>query len=83
MVGYIKFYAPVTANTAIQLQQTVEQLLRQGLSSLHLLLSTPGGSVYVGMQMMPGGMPVFRGLSVPEPQNYTAITNSYSSIISY
>ena len=222
MVGYIKFYAPVTANTAIQLQQTVEQLLRQGLSSLHLLLSTPGGSVHdgisiynflkglpievntynfgsvdsigvvifcagknrysvpharfllhpismqvygnqtfdepllaerlnalksdqsniakvisstinkpvetvqnlihartsfepeqaqreglvteiksnlipvganllsiydnpisQGMQMMPGGMPVFRGLSIPEPQNHTAITNSYSSIISY
>lgn len=51
MEGYIKFYAPVTPNTAIQLQQIVEQLLRQGLSGLHLLLSTPGGSVHDGISI--------------------------------
>jgi len=51
MVGYIKYYAPVTANTAIQLQQIVEQMLRQGLTSLHLLLSTPGGSVHDGISI--------------------------------
>jgi len=51
MVGYVKFYAPVTQNTAIQLQQTVEQLLRQGMTSLHLLLSTPGGSVHDGISI--------------------------------
>ena len=51
MEYYIKFYAPVTSNTAIQLQQAVEQLLRQGLVKLHLLLSTPGGSVHDGISL--------------------------------
>jgi len=51
MESYIKFYAPVTQNTAIQLQQAVEQLLRQGLRKLHLLLSTPGGSVHDGISL--------------------------------
>jgi ATP-dependent protease ClpP protease subunit len=51
MEHHIKFYAPVTSNTAIQLQQTVEQLLRQGLAKLHLLLSTPGGSVHDGISL--------------------------------
>jgi len=51
MEHFIKFYAPVTQNTAIQLQQTVEQLLRQGLRKLHLLLSTPGGSVHDGISL--------------------------------
>jgi len=51
MEHYIKFYAPVTQNTAIQLQQVLEQLLRQGLTKLHLLLSTPGGSVHDGISL--------------------------------
>jgi ATP-dependent protease ClpP protease subunit len=51
MEQFIKFYAPVTQNTAIQLQQAVEQLLRQGLQKLHLLLSTPGGSVHDGISL--------------------------------
>ncbi|GAB6393941.1 MAG: hypothetical protein MdMp024_0253 [Bacteroidales bacterium] len=51
MDSYIKFYAPITPNTAIQLQQHVEQLLRQGLTRLHLLLSTPGGSVRDGISV--------------------------------
>ena len=51
MEHFIKFYAPVTHNTAIQLQQSVEQLLRQGLTKLHLLLSTPGGSVHDGISL--------------------------------
>ncbi|MDR2119391.1 MAG: ATP-dependent Clp protease proteolytic subunit [Tannerella sp.] len=51
MDGFIKFYAPVTPNTAIQLQQLVEQLLRQGMNRLHLLLSTPGGSVHDGISI--------------------------------
>ena len=51
MEGYIKFYAQVTQNSAIQLQQTVESMLRQGLTRLHLLLSTPGGSVHDGISV--------------------------------
>jgi len=51
MEQFVKFYAPVTPNTAIQLQQTVEQLLRQGMSKLYLLLSTPGGSVHDGISL--------------------------------
>jgi ATP-dependent protease ClpP protease subunit len=51
MEQYVKFYAPVTSNTAIQLQQVVEQFLRQGLTKLHLLLSTPGGSVHDGLSL--------------------------------
>ena len=51
MEHYIKFYAPVTSNTAIQFQQVVEQSLRQGLQKLHFLLSTPGGSVHDGISL--------------------------------
>jgi len=51
MIGFIKFYAQVTGNTSIQLQQTVENMMRQGLTNLHLLLSTPGGSVHDGISI--------------------------------
>jgi ATP-dependent protease ClpP protease subunit len=51
MDGYIKFYAPVTSNTSIQLQRIVEQMLMQGYRRLHLLLSTPGGSVHDGISI--------------------------------
>lgn len=51
MNGYIKFYAPVTPQTSIQLQRIVEQMLQQGLTNLHLLLSTPGGSVHDGISI--------------------------------
>lgn len=51
MECYIKFYAPVNANTAIQLQRIVEQQLAGGMKKLHLLLSTPGGSVHDGISV--------------------------------
>jgi len=51
MEAYIKFYAQVNQNTAIQLQSIIEQLLLQGMKSLHLLLSTPGGSVHDGISI--------------------------------
>jgi ATP-dependent protease ClpP protease subunit len=51
MEHFVKFYAPVTQNTSIQLQQIIEQLLRQGLQKCHLLLSTPGGSVHDGISL--------------------------------
>jgi hypothetical protein len=71
MEGYIKFYAQVTNSTSVQLQQVVEQMLRQGLTELHLrlLLTTPDAPP-----------PHFRGLSVPEPQSFSMIENSYTSI---
>lgn len=51
MEHYVKFYAPVTQNTAVQLQRTVEHLWQDGLTKLHLLLSTPGGSVHDGISL--------------------------------
>ena len=51
MKGYIKFYDQITTQTSIQLQKIVEQMLQQGLTSLHLLLSTPGGSVHDGISI--------------------------------
>ncbi|NLJ07517.1 MAG: hypothetical protein GX437_07600 [Sphingobacteriales bacterium] len=51
METYIKFYAQVNQNTVIQLQRQVEQFLLQGMKTLHLLLSTPGGSVHDGISV--------------------------------
>lgn len=51
MTGYIKFYAQINSQTSIQLQKAVEMMLQQGLTSLHLLLSTPGGSVHDGISL--------------------------------
>ncbi|MBC6401589.1 MAG: ATP-dependent Clp protease proteolytic subunit [Ekhidna sp.] len=51
MESFIKFYAAVNANTSIQLQRTIEQLMLQGTKSLHLLLATPGGSVHDGISI--------------------------------
>jgi len=51
MEHYIKFYAPVTSGTAVQFQRTVEQLWNQNLTRLHLLISTPGGSVHDGLSV--------------------------------
>ena len=73
MEHFVKFYAPVTPNTAIQLQQVVEQLLRQGLTKLHLLLSTPGGSVHDGISLYN----FLRGLPI---ETYTYNFGSVDSI---
>lgn len=51
METFIKFYAQVNQNTVIQLQRHVEQSLIQGMTKLHLLLSTPGGSVHDGISV--------------------------------
>jgi ATP-dependent protease ClpP protease subunit len=51
MDAYIKFYAQVNQNTVIQLQRQLEQALLQGMKTLHLLLSTPGGSVHDGISV--------------------------------
>jgi ATP-dependent Clp protease, protease subunit len=60
MDAYIKFYARVSPDTAIQLQRTMEQLMKDGMSTLHLLLSTPGGSVHDGISMYN----LLKGLSI-------------------
>jgi ATP-dependent Clp protease, protease subunit len=51
METYIKFYAQVNQHTVIQLQRYIEQALLQGMKTLHLLLSTPGGSVHDGISV--------------------------------
>ena len=51
METFIKFYAQVNQNTVVQLQRQVEQSLLQGMKTLHLLLSTPGGNVHDGISI--------------------------------
>ena len=51
MEGYIKFYASVTKQTSVELQKEVGKMLQKGITKLHLLLSTPGGSVYDGISL--------------------------------
>jgi ATP-dependent Clp protease, protease subunit len=51
MEVYIKFYATVNPMTVIQLQQQIEGALLRGMKTLHLLLSTPGGSVHDGISI--------------------------------
>lgn len=48
---YIKFYAQVNQNTVVQLQRHIEQALLQRANVIHLLLSTPGGSVHDGISI--------------------------------
>ena len=76
MEGYIKFYAQVEPEQA-QIQSLVTKIRSDLLpigANLISIYDTPQP------QIITGGVPIFRGFSVPEPQNHTAITNSYTSI---
>jgi ATP-dependent protease ClpP protease subunit len=46
---YIKFFAPVNGNTVAQLLRAVEAALREGTKRFHILISSPGGTVFHGL----------------------------------
>lgn len=46
---YIKFFAPVVPETVAALMQIVDSKLKQGMTELGLLISTPGGNVFHGL----------------------------------
>jgi ATP-dependent protease ClpP protease subunit len=47
--AYIRFLAPVVPQTADALFRIVDKKLRENVERLHLLLSSPGGSVFHGI----------------------------------
>lgn len=51
MEVYIRFMAPVLPQTANQLLQAIDASLRQGARRIHLLISSPGGSVFHGLSI--------------------------------
>jgi len=46
---YVKFFAPVIPDTIAQLMQIVDRKLSEGMTSLGLLISTPGDDVFQGL----------------------------------
>ncbi len=48
---YIKFFAGVDDFSAAYLMQIIDQAITSGIKTLHLLLSTPGGSVFHGLSI--------------------------------
>jgi ATP-dependent Clp protease, protease subunit len=46
---YVKFFAPITADSINALMQTVDRKLSQGAKRMVLLISTPGGDVFQGL----------------------------------
>lgn len=57
----IRFIAPVNAQTSDLLFKTIDELVNQGMTKLHLFLSTPGGSVFHGLSIHN----YLRGIPVP------------------
>lgn len=47
----IRFLAPVNAQTSDRLFKVLDELVSKGMTDLHLLLSTPGGSVFHGLSI--------------------------------
>ncbi len=48
---YIRFFAPVTPQTVNALLQVLDQALHMRATRVHLLLSSPGGSVFHGLSV--------------------------------
>lgn len=46
---HIRFFAPVLPQTIAQLFQALDFAIQQGVQRVHLLLSSPGGSVFHGL----------------------------------
>lgn len=57
----IRFMAQVNAQTSDLLFKTIDDQVTQGMSRLHLLLSTPGGSVFHGLSIHN----YLRGIPIP------------------
>ncbi len=51
METYIRFMAPVVPQTATALLKTIDAKVRNGARRIHLLLSSPGGSVFHGLSI--------------------------------
>ena len=49
--AYIRLTAPITPNSTERLFQIIDQKYKSGVDKLHLLLSTPGGSVAHGISI--------------------------------
>lgn len=48
---YIRFMAPVIPETTEQLLQHIDNAIRNKFQRIHLLLSSPGGSVFHGLSI--------------------------------
>jgi len=48
---YVRFMAPVTTQTSDQLMKLVDDKIRNGYGKIHLLISSPGGSVFHGISL--------------------------------
>lgn len=51
MDAYIRFMAPVVPVTTNQLLQAIDNKLAEGATRIHLLISSPGGSVFHGLTL--------------------------------
>lgn len=51
METYIRFMAPVIPETAQRLFQIIDAKMQQGIKVIHLLISSPGGSVFHGLSL--------------------------------
>ena len=49
--AYIRFMAPVTPQTSDQLIRIVDDKIRSGYDKIHLMISSPGGSVFHGLSL--------------------------------
>jgi len=49
--AYIRFMAPVNPATSLSLLRAIDQKLSEGVSRLHLMISSPGGSVFHGLSI--------------------------------
>lgn len=61
MDGWIRFMAPVANHTADALIRAIDQKLSRDIQRLHVMLSTPGGSVFHGLSIHN----LLRGAPVP------------------
>lgn len=59
--SWIRFMAPVTAQTTDSLFKAVDQIIQQGHDHIHLMISSPGGSVFHGLS----AHNYLRGIGVP------------------